>query len=188
MTSIGVIGSGNIGETVGEAWRRAGHEVVYASRSPDPPRTVAIPDAIARADVVLLAVPGAAVPPLLAEHGPALEGRVVIDATNDIGGQQLHHAEAYRESAPGARFVRAFNTVGFEVLGDPSFGGEVADLFWCGPEGAGVEKLVADVGLRPIRVGDIDAIDVVDGVGRLWLTLVFREGRPRRLGFRLLAD
>jgi len=55
-------------------------------------------------------------------------------------------------------------------------------------EDAGVEQLVADVGLRPIRVGDIDAIDVVDGVGRLWLTLVFRQGRPRRVAFRLLAD
>src|SRR3954447_25323417 len=51
-------------------WRRAGHEGVYASRSPAPPRTVAIADAIARAAVVLLAVPGAAVPELLAEHGP----------------------------------------------------------------------------------------------------------------------
>src|SRR3954452_22349261 len=169
-------------------WRRAGHEGVYASRSADPPRTVPIVDAIVRADVVLLAVPGAAVPELLGENGPALDGRVVIDATNDIGGQQLHHADAYAESAPGARFVRAFNTVGFEVLGDPSFGGEVADLFWCGAEDAGVEQLVADVGLRPIRVGDIDAIDVVDGVGRLWLTLVFRQGRPRRVAFRLLAD
>jgi 8-hydroxy-5-deazaflavin:NADPH oxidoreductase len=188
MTSIGVIGSGNIGATVGEAWRRAGHDVVYASRSPESPRTVPIPDAIAGAEVVLLAVPGAAVPELLAEHGPALDGRVVIDATNDIGGERLHHAEAYGESAPGARFVRAFNTVGFEVLGDPSFGGETADLFWCGPEDAGVETLIEDVGLRPQRVGDIDAIDVVDGAGRLWLTLVFRQGRPRRLAFRLLAD
>ena len=188
MTSIGVIGSGNIGATVGEAWRRAGHEVVYASRSPDPPRTVPIADAIAGADVVLLAVPGAAVPALLAEHGAALDGHVVVDATNDIGGERLHHAEAYGESAPGARFARAFNTVGFEVLADPTVGGEPADLFWCGPEDAGVEKLVADVGLRPVRVGDIDAIDVVDGVCRLWLTLIFSQGHPRRLAFRLLAD
>ena len=49
MTRIGVIGSGNIGATVGEAWRRAGHDVVFASRSPEPPRTVAIADAIAGA-------------------------------------------------------------------------------------------------------------------------------------------
>jgi 8-hydroxy-5-deazaflavin:NADPH oxidoreductase len=185
MTRIGVIGSGNIGATVGEAWQRAGHDVVYGSRSPDPPRTVAIADAIADAEVVLLATPGAAVPQLLAEHGAALDGRVVIDATNDIGAERLHHAEAY---VPGPRFVRAFNTLGFEVFAEPSIGGAVADLFWCGPEDAGVEQLIADVGLRPVRVGDIDAIDVVDGAARLWLTLVFRQGHPRRLALRLLTD
>jgi len=187
MARIAVVGGGNIGGTIGEAWARAGHDVVFASRSPEPPRTAAIPDAIAGAEVVLLAIPGAGVPGLLAEHGGALDGRVVIDATNDIGAERLHHAEAY-ERAPGARFARAFNSLGYELFAEPAIGGDVADLFWCGPEGAGVEGLVADVGLRPVRVGDIDAIDVVDGVGRLWLTLVFRQGRPRRLAFRMLED
>jgi 8-hydroxy-5-deazaflavin:NADPH oxidoreductase len=188
MTRIGVIGGGNIGETIGTAWRRAGHDVVFASRSPEPPRTVGIAEAIAGAEVVLLATPGAAVPQLLADHGAALGGRVVIDATNDIGGERLHHADAYAASAPGARFTRAFNTLGFELFENPSIGGAVADLFWCGPEDAGIEQLIADVGLRPIRVGDIDAIDVVDGVCRLWLTLVFRQGHPRRTALRLLTD
>ena len=154
---------------------------------PEPPRTVSIADAIAGVAFVLLALPGAAVPPFLTEHGQALEGRVVIDATNDIGGGGLSHPEAYG-SAPAARFVRAFNSVGFEVLADPSFGDDTADLFWCGPDDAGVDALVEAVGLRPVRVGDIDAIEVVDGVGRLWLTLVFRQGHPRRLGFRTLGD
>ena len=162
MTRIGVIGSGNIGETVGEAWRRAGHDVVYASRSPEPPRTVAVADALAGADVVLLALPGAAVPLLLAEYGPALDGRVVIDATNDIGGERLHHADVYGKSAPGPRFVRAFNTLGFEMFADPSIGGEVADLFWCGAGGRG---------RRPAVV-----------------THEIRQDYPRRLAFRLLAD
>jgi predicted dinucleotide-binding enzyme len=188
MTSIAVIGSGNIGGTIGEAWRRAGHDVAFASRSPEPPETLAIPDAIAGAEVVLLAVPGGVVPDLLAEHGAALDGRLVIDATNDIGGERLHHGDAYAAHAPGARFARAFNTLGFEMFAAPSIGGDVADLFWCGPDGAGVEQLIADVGLRPVRVGGIDAIDVVDGVARLWLTLVFREGYPRRLAFRMLLD
>jgi 8-hydroxy-5-deazaflavin:NADPH oxidoreductase len=183
-----VIGGGNIGTTIGEAWRRAGHEVAFASRSPEPPATVAIPDAIAGAEVVLLAVPGGAVPQLLADHGAALDGRVVIDATNDVGGERLHHADAYASAAPGARFVRAFNTLGFEMFANPSIGGEVADLFWCGPEDAGIEQLISDVGLRPVRLGDIDAVDVVDGAGRLWLTLVFRQGYPRRLAFRMLQD
>lgn len=185
MTSIGVIGGGNIGKTVGAAWQRAGHDVVYSSRSPAPPATVSIADAIARADAVLLSVPGEAVPALLAEHGAALDAKLVIDATNDVGGGRLSHPEAYA-SAPGARFVRAFNSLGYELFAEPSIGGAMADLFWCGPEDA--EALLADVGLRPVRVGDIDAIDVVDGVGRLWLTLVFRQGHPRRLAFRMLTD
>jgi predicted dinucleotide-binding enzyme len=188
MARIGVIGGGNIGATLADAWRRAGHAVVFGSRSPSPPDTVAIADAIAAAEIVLLAFPGGAVPPFLAEHGAALEGRIVIDATNDVGGERLSHADAYTQSAPGAHFVRAFNTLGYEMFADPTFGDEVADLFWCGPSDAGVERLIADVGLRPVRVGDIDAIDVVDGVCRLWITLVFRGGHPRRLAFRMLTD
>jgi predicted dinucleotide-binding enzyme len=145
MTRIGVIGSGNIGETVGEAWRRARVTTWSMPRGRRTrPRTVAIADAISGAEVVLLALPGGAVPQLLAEHGAALDGRVVIDATNDVGAERLHHADTYGESAPGARFVRAFNTVGFEMFADPSVGGEVADLFWCGPEDAGIERLIAD--------------------------------------------
>src|SRR3954469_4760494 len=187
MTRIAVIGSGNIGATVGEAWRRAGHDVSFGSRSPEPPRTVVIADAVADAEAVLLAMPGAAVPQFLAEHGAALSGRVVIDATNDIGGERLHHAEAY-EHAPGARFARAFNTLGYELFAEPHIGGAVADLFWCGPEDAGVEALVEDVGLRPVRVGDIDAVAVAGGGGGLWLTLVSRGAPPGRLALKMLPD
>src|SRR3954468_6242222 len=133
MARIAVIGSGNIGGTIGAQWRKAGHEGKFTSRAPKPPETAAIPDAIASAEVVLLAVPGGAVPDLLSEHGAALDGRTVIDATNDIGAERLHHAEAY-DSAPGARFVRAFSTLGYELFEDPAIDGEVADLFWCGPD------------------------------------------------------
>ncbi|WP_053227279.1 NADPH-dependent F420 reductase [Solirubrobacter soli] len=185
MTRIGVIGGGNIGRTVGAAWERAGHDVRYSSRSPEPPATLSVADTIAHAEAVLLSTPGDAVPGLLAEYGAALDGRLVIDATNDTGGGRLSHPDAYAH-APGARFVRAFNSLGYELFAEPAIGGAVADLFWCGPEDA--EPLLADVGLRPVRVGDIDAIDVVDGVGRLWLTLVFRQGHPRRLAFRMLTE
>lgn len=183
VADIAVIGTGSIGSTIGSAWMRAGHRVTYGSRSPQPPESVAI----GAADVVLLAVPGAAVPGLLAEHGAALDGRVVIDATNDIGAERWNHGEAYAASAPDARFVRAFNSLGYELFADPIVDGEQADLFWCGPDDVGVEALIADIGLRPVRVGDIDAIEIVDGVARLWITLVFRLGRPRRLAFRILG-
>jgi 8-hydroxy-5-deazaflavin:NADPH oxidoreductase len=180
---IAVIGSGNIGGTLGAAWARTGHEVQFGSRSPEPPDRVAIADAIEAADVVLLAIPGNAVAELAESHGAALHEKLVIDATNRIGEATMSGAEHLLPRTP--RYVRAFNSVGWEIMAEP---GE-ATMFWSGPEADTelVEQLIADVGLRPIRVGDVDASDVVDGVGRLWLTLVFRAGYPRQIAFKLLG-
>lgn len=180
---IAVIGSGNIGGTLGSAWLRAGHEVRYGSRNPEPPDSVSIADAIDGSEVVLLAVPGDAVAGFAEANGAALGDKIVIDATNRIGEATMNGSEHLLPHAP--RYVRAFNSVGWEVMAEP---GE-ATMFWAGPEADTeiVEQLIADVGLRPIRVGDADATEVVDGVGRLWLTLVFRAGYPRRLAFKLLG-
>src|SRR4051812_21521489 len=119
MTRIAVIGSGNIGGTIGEQWRKAGHGVTFTSRSPKPPETAAIPDAIASAEVVLLAVPGGAVPDLLAEHGAALDGRVVIDATNDVGGGRPPPAAADGAHAPRAPVLRAVQTRRRGMVAEP---------------------------------------------------------------------
>ena len=180
---IAVIGSGNIGATLGAAWQRSGHDVSYGSRNPQPPETVAIEEAIAGAEVVLIAIPGGAVEEFAAAHGATLADKMVIDASNRLGEQSMSGVEQL--AAHARAYVRAFNSVGWEVLADP---GE-ATMFWCGPEEEATvaEQLITDVGLRPIRVGDVDAVEVVDGVGRLWLTLVFRAGYPRQIAFKLLG-
>lgn len=184
MTRIAVIGAGNIGGTLGRAWERARHDVTYAASTPKPPDILAVSDALNGAEVAVLAVPGPAVDPLLDEHAADLTGKVVIDATNRIGGDPLDSTDAIVSRAPGARVARAFNTLGWERLADP---GEAA-MFWCGPDGEDgtlVERLIADVGLRPVRVGGLDAVEVVNGVGRLWLTLVFEQGWPRTTALQL---
>src|SRR4051794_15094348 len=104
---IAVIGAGNIGRTLGNAWASAGHHVVYGVRSPGPPDTAAVSDAVADADAVVLAVPGPAAKEVLAALGEALEGTVVIDATNDVAGSGALHA--LDELTDGAHPVRAFN-------------------------------------------------------------------------------
>ena len=188
MSRIAVIGAGNIGTTIGNAWREAGHEVALASREPQPPETVATDEALAGAEVVLLALPGGAVEGFLDEHGGALEGRLMIDATNRPGERDMHNAETLATRSPGARYVRAFNTLGWEVLAEATEA-EV-ELFWCGPDGADgelVEELIAAVGLRPVRAGGLEAIDAVDGIGKLWMTLVFGAGLPRTIAFRLVG-
>ena len=72
---------------------------------------------------------------------------------------------------------------------DPS--GDTADLFYAAEEGRGkdvAERLIRDVGLRPVWVGGVEAFDLVDSLTQLWFTLALRQGRGRRLAFKLLVD
>ena len=107
---IAVIGAGNIGRTLGGKWAAAGHQVVYGVRSPGAPGTASVADAVAAAEVVVLAVPGAAAKDVLATLGAALAGKVVIDATNDIQGTGKLHAldelDRRRPSRPRVQHAR----------------------------------------------------------------------------------
>ena len=185
---IAVIGAGNIGRTLGAKWAAAGHEVVYGVRSPGAPDTVSVADAVARAEVVALAIPGAAAKDVLATLGPRLAGKVVIDATNDVQGAGKLHA--LDELADGAHPVRAFNTLGWENFADPVIDGVTADLFYAAEKGHAKEvaqRLIADVGLRPVWLGGIEAFDLVDSLTRLWFTLAFQRKLGRRLAFKMLV-
>jgi 8-hydroxy-5-deazaflavin:NADPH oxidoreductase len=184
---IAVIGTGNIGATVGAALANAGHDVAMGSRKPSE-AAVDIPTALDRADAVLLAIPARAVGELLATHGAALDGKLVIDATNNVGGTPANAAAAITEAAPRARYVRAFNTLGWENFAHPTFDGVAADLFFSAPEADReiVEGLIADVGLRPAYLG-AGKQDVVDSVLPLWFTLAQLRGQ-RHLAFRILQD
>jgi hypothetical protein len=101
----------------------------------------------------------------------------------------MHHVAEWTCDAPDAAVFRAFNTMGWENFAEPSFDGIAADLFYCGPAARleEVEHVIRAVGLNPVRIGDIDTADVLDGLTRLWFTLAFAGGRGRRLAFRLLA-
>lgn len=187
---VAVIGGGKIGGTIGGKWEAAGHEVVYGLRDPSKKKGAKpMGEALKSADVVLLAIPGNAVEDFVREHVTDLDGKVVIDATNNFGGPAMNCWPQLRSVVPNAHLYRAFNSYGFDVFADPNLGGQQPDLFYAGPEGAHqktVEQLIADVGVRPIRVGNSDQADVVDGVLRLWFTLA--QSRGRRIAFRLLSD
>jgi len=186
---IAVVGPGNIGRTLGEKWAAAGHEVVYGVRRPGEPGTATVEDAVADAEVVVLAVPGAAAKEVITSLGQGLGGKVVVDATNDVQGSGKLHA--LDELADGAHPVRAFNTLGWENFADPAFGDVTADLLYAAEEGRAkdtAETLIRDVGLEPVWVGGIDAFDVVDSVTRLWFTLALQRGFGRRLAFKVLRD
>jgi hypothetical protein len=189
---IAVIGTGNIGRTLGRALAAAGHDVHLGSRHPGDvrvegtsPTTVA--DALRAADTVLLAVPAAAVADLLAEHGAALDGKLVLDATNRMGAAVMNAAAEIATAAPGARYARAFNSYGWENFAEPMFDGLAADLFFSAPEAdrAAVEQLISDVGLRPAYLGP-EQQDVVDRLLPVWFALTRTTG-SRHVALRVLT-
>lgn len=65
-----------------------------------------------------------------------------------------------------------------------------ADLLFCGPDGESrraVERVIADVGLRPVYVGGPETLPLVDAVGALWGALAYGRGMGRRLFFKVVT-
>ncbi|HET9663197.1 MAG TPA: NADPH-dependent F420 reductase [Burkholderiales bacterium] len=134
---IGVIGSGRIGSTLGGVWVKAGHEVMFSSRTLENDKKLAASlgpnaragtprEAATFGEVLLIAVPYRALPEVGKELGDLLKGKIVIDAANPILARDGDIATwarekgaglASKELMPGARIVRAFNAIGYARMG-----------------------------------------------------------------------
>jgi 8-hydroxy-5-deazaflavin:NADPH oxidoreductase len=189
---IAVIGKGNIGGSLGTRWRAAGHEVVYGARDgsgegPGGAPVRGIGEALKDADVVVLAVPGQVVADVVTGHGAALAGKTVIDAVNRIGAPEFDSRAIIADAAPQARYVRAFNSLGWENFADPMPG---TSMFFAADQDARAtaEELIRAVGLEPAFLGDASATATVDGLLPLWFALVRQNGGNRRVALRVVTD
>jgi predicted dinucleotide-binding enzyme len=133
---IGIIGSGNIGGTIGRLWVKSGHPVMFSSRHPEQLKDMVsslgplasagtVAQAIAFGDVVFVAVPYGALPQIGKDNAEALKGKIVLDAGNAVAARDGAIAEeAERDGIgvtsqkylPGTRLVRAFNTLGYTIF------------------------------------------------------------------------
>jgi len=168
---LGIIGAGHIGQALARTALRAGRKVVIAN-SRDPESLAPVVDALgtgvtagtvpeaAAAGIVAIAVPWASVP--AAVGGLRWEGQTVIDATNafnpaDLGGRTS--SEIVADLVPGARVVKAANTLAAEVLGaDPHDAGGRRVIFLSGddaPAKTAVVELFDAVGFFAIDLGDL---------------------------------
>jgi predicted dinucleotide-binding enzyme len=201
---ITVFGSGNIGSTLGKKWANAGHAVTFAVRNVNDPkyqsllktitgsvRIATIPDAVSSAEVILFAIPGAAVAETIDGLGEAFDEKIIIDATNKVRQAEMNSLADISARAPNAKFFRAFKSLGWENFETPHLGGTQIDLFYCGDTGQAQEtmhQLISDIGLRPIYVGNLDQVAVIDTLTRLWFALAVGQGYGRRLAFKLLSE
>ena len=146
---IAVIGTGNVGSALGPEFAALGHTIVYGSRTPNEKDVQDLvaktghgatartqPEAVKGADMVLLAVPGNLAVDITKSLGD-LSGKIIIDPTNRVNrsssdGYANHdvpggsNAELIQAAAPGAKVVKAFNTLNWTKMVDPqSSGGPV---------------------------------------------------------------
>jgi hypothetical protein len=183
MTTIAILGQGNMG--AGLAARLAGKaNVKLGARQPQAGQ-LSYADAVANADIVVLAVPYDAA--LEAIKSLNLAGKTVVDMTNpitaDFSGLKLGHttsaAEELQQAAPGAHVVKAFNTIFAGLFGvSPA---QTADIpvFVAGNDEASVNA-VADLakaaGFAVEKTGGLDGARLLEPVGMLNIRLGYGLG------------
>ena len=198
-TSIAVIGVGRVGGPIADRLQRAGHRVSVAASDPgaesvrailarNPEMIVATPrEAVAGAEVVVLATPFAANAGVLAELGDVLGGRVLIDATNPVGPGITHPlgdrsgAQSVQDAVPEARVVKAFSVYGFENLEDNAYPGyDVPPAMpFCGDDPDAkqlVGRLIRQLGWEPIDVGGLAQALHLEHMTLLWVRMVRADG------------
>jgi hypothetical protein len=175
MTTIGIIGAGNIGQAFARLLSRNGLSATIAnSRGPasladlvatlGPGIAAGTREEAAKADIVLVAVNWSKLPAALAGL-PDWNGRIVIDANNSVEAPLFKPAELNGRSSsevvaglvPGARLVKAFNHLGAKLLeADPAAEGGKRVLFYSGDDAqakAEVATLIEKLGFFPLDLG-----------------------------------
>ena len=169
---IGIIGSGRIGATCARLFVDSGHDVVLAnSRGPESLQELVgelgehaaaatAEEAVRDSELILLALPWVSRDQLPPRE--AFAGKIVVDATNPFGREGVVDTEPSTSSEevakqmPEARFVKAFNTLNWQPLGQRS--GEGLVLFVAGDDAdakAVVSDLIREIGFEPVDTGSL---------------------------------
>jgi 8-hydroxy-5-deazaflavin:NADPH oxidoreductase len=205
---IGVIGAGNVGGTLGRAWAKSGHDVLFGVQHSTGPKVLAlladvggrakavsVSEAATHGDVVVFATPWAATQDAVGKAGD-LTGKVVLDCTNplkaDLSGLEIGHSTSGGEQvavwASSSRVVKVFNTTGFENMANPAYGGVPITMFFAGDDAeakAVAAQLAREIGFDPVDAGPLANARLLEPLGLLWIHLAIRQGHGTGIAVRL---
>jgi hypothetical protein len=153
-------------------------------------------DAVAPTEVVVLATPWPAARDALTAAG-SLPGKVLVDATNplqpDLSGLVIGHTTSAGEQVaawvPGAKVVKAFNTIGAQHMTNPRFGDQRASMFLCGDDAAAkqvVAGLATVLGFEPVDAGPLKQARLLEPLALLWISMALAYGQGPDIAFRLV--
>jgi predicted dinucleotide-binding enzyme len=192
---IGVIGSGVVAQALGAGFLKHGHEVVLGTRDAaklkdwtaknTKGRVEDVETAAKFGEVLVLAVKGSAAVDALRSAGLAnLAGKVVIDTTNPIADlppvngvlrftTNLDESlfEQLQREFPGARLVKAFNSVGYAQMINPQFSGGKPTMFICGSDASAkktVREILDQFGWETADMGAPEAARAIEPLCILW--------------------
>ena len=185
MSSISIIGSGNMASAIGALALKGANTVEIIGR--DQAKAAALASALGNGatagtwgaapagEIVILAVMFDSAVPVVSQYGDALAGKIIVDITNPFNasgtGLAIPHdtsiAQMVAEAAPaGAHVVKAFNTLFRDVL---AAGGPL-DVFIAGDDAqakASASAFIESLGLRPQDTGDLSMAHWLEGAGLL---------------------
>ena len=193
---IGVIGSGNVGGTLGRRWSEAGHEVIFGVRDLESQKAkdllksatknlsaATVREAVARSEVVILAVPWTAARSAIQAAGE-LKGKILVDCTNPLAedlkglsvGLTTSAGEQVAGWTKGAWVVKAFNNTGWQNMANPLWGPERLTMFLCGDDAEAkrvVIRLAEDLGFEACDSGPLSVARYLEPLAMLWITLAY---------------
>jgi len=202
--NVGILGSGDVGQSLGAGFANHGHDVKMGSRTPDSDKikkwviktgshTTAgtYKESAKFANIAVLATlwSGTRNAIDLAE-ADSLAGKVVIDVTNPLVFKQdappelaIGHTDSGGEQVqrwlPKSYIVKAFNIVGHAQMINPNFPGGPPDMFICGNNEKAkqtVTEICSTFGWNTIDIGDITGARLLEPLCILWVTYGFHTG------------
>lgn len=210
---FGVLGSGEVGQTLAKGLAAAGYEVRIGTRTPGKlagfSKKTGIPegsfkDVAAWAEALVLAVKGTAALEAVDLAGSRnFQGKLVIDTTNPIADEPPQEGvlrfftgpnesllEKLQATHPKAAFVKAFSSVGSDLMVHPALNGGPPTMFFCGNDAAAknvVSKILEQLGWEGADMGGAIAARAIEPLAVLWCIPGFRENDWDH-AFRLLRS
>jgi len=191
MSTVTILGKGNVGSAVAGLAGKAGRDVQILDTA-----SAGTPVA---GDIVVLAVPFGAVDAIIAERGAELAGKVVVDVTNPVDFATFDGlvvpadssaAAVIQAKLPEAKVVKAFNTNFAGTIASGSVGETTTTVLVAGDDAdakAAVRSLVADAGLKALDAGSLKRARELEAVAFLQITLAASEQVSWVGGFAVVA-
>lgn len=209
MADVAVLGTGDVGKVLALGFKKHGHGARIGSREGAKLTSWCAEHGISEgrfasvvegAEVVVLAVGGGVAEELVRSLGGALDGKVVIDATNPISGAPVKGIlpfftgpndslmERLQRAAPAARFVKAFSCVGNALMVNPSLDGGRPTMFIAGDDldaKKTVTAILDQFGWDTEDVGGVEGARAIEPLCQLWCARGFLHGQWRH-AFKLV--